>query len=157
MIKCPVPSPISVSPGSHLIRQLPKLFDILSQNVLLYVCVLVTQSCPTLCDPMDCSLPGSSVHQILQARILEWVAISSSRDLPNPGIEPRSSALQADSLPAEPPGKYFSMSYIFDPICILYGRKQTSLNPLPQDGSQHFVSEVSPPWLKSDMQEGSRF
>ena len=37
--------------------------------------VLVTQSCPTLCDPMDCSLPGSSVHGILWARILEWVAI----------------------------------------------------------------------------------
>ena len=39
----------------------------------------LTQSCPTLCDPMDCSLPGSSVHRILQARILEWVAISFSR------------------------------------------------------------------------------
>ena len=39
----------------------------------------VTQSCPTLCDPMDCSPPGSSVHGISQARILEWVAISSSR------------------------------------------------------------------------------
>ena len=38
----------------------------------------VTQSCPTLCDPMDCSPPGSSVHEIFQARILEWVAISSS-------------------------------------------------------------------------------
>ena len=37
---------------------------------------LVTQSCSILCDPMDCSLPGSSVHGILQARILEWVAIS---------------------------------------------------------------------------------
>ena len=36
----------------------------------------VTQSCPTLCDPMDCSPPGSSVNGILQARILEWVAIS---------------------------------------------------------------------------------
>ena len=46
---------------------------------------------------MDCSPPGSSVHGILQARILEWVAISSSR-----GIKPRSPALQADSLPAEP-------------------------------------------------------
>ena len=41
--------------------------------------VLVTQSCLTLCDPMDCSLPGSSVHGILQARILEWVAIPFSR------------------------------------------------------------------------------
>ena len=40
---------------------------------------LVTQLCPTLCDPMDCSPPGSSVHGILQARILEWVAISFSR------------------------------------------------------------------------------
>ena len=39
----------------------------------------VSQSCPTLCDPMDCSLPGSSVHGIFQARALEWVAISFSR------------------------------------------------------------------------------
>ena len=39
----------------------------------------VIQSCPTLCDPVDCSLPGSSVHGILQARTLEWVAISFSR------------------------------------------------------------------------------
>ena len=44
--------------------------------VCVCVCVLVAQSCPTLCDPMDCSLPGSFVHGILQARILEWVAIS---------------------------------------------------------------------------------
>ena len=36
---------------------------------------LVAQSCPTLCNPMDCSLPGSSVHGIFQARILEWVAM----------------------------------------------------------------------------------
>ena len=41
-------------------------------------CSEVTQSCPTLCDPMDCSLPGSSVHGIFQARILEWVAIAFS-------------------------------------------------------------------------------
>ena len=39
----------------------------------------VAQSCPTLCDPMDCSLPGSSVHRIFQARVLEWVASSFSR------------------------------------------------------------------------------
>ena len=54
---------------------------------------------------MDCGLPGSSVCGILQARVLEWVAISFSRDLPNPGMEPRSPALQADSLPSEPLGK----------------------------------------------------
>ena len=67
--------------------------------------MLVAQSCLTLCVPMDYSLPGSSVHGILQARILEWVAIPSLGDLPNPGTEPRSPALQADSLPSEPPGK----------------------------------------------------
>ena len=39
----------------------------------------VTQSCPTLCDPMDCSLPGSSVHGIFQVIVLEWIAISFSR------------------------------------------------------------------------------
>ena len=47
--------------------------------------MLVTQSCLTLCDPMDCSLPGSSVHEILQARILEWVAIPFSKDGHNKG------------------------------------------------------------------------
>ena len=138
----------------------------------------VSQSCPTHCDPMDCSLPDSSVRGIFQARVLEWVPISFSRgssrpkdrirasciscigrqilyhsttmkylkvksfsrvrlfatpwtvayqapqsvefsrqeywsgfpfpspgDLPNPGIEPRSPALQADALLSEPPGK----------------------------------------------------
>ena len=44
-----------------------------------FVKVIVAQSCPTLCDPMDCSPPGSSVHGVLQARILEWVAIPFSR------------------------------------------------------------------------------
>ena len=53
------------------------------------VLCLVTQSYLTLCDPMDCSLPGSSIHGISQARILEWVAISSSRgssQKSNPGL-----------------------------------------------------------------------
>ena len=54
----------------------------------------VAQSCPTLCNPVDCSLPGSSIHGILQARVLEWVAISFSRDLLYPGIEPGSPTLQ---------------------------------------------------------------
>ena len=115
--------------------------------------MLVTQWCLTLCDLMDCSPPGSSVHGISQAEILEWVAISFSNawkwkvrvkllsrvqllatpwtaayqaplslgfsrreywsglpfpspgDLPDPEIELRTPALQADSLPSEPPGK----------------------------------------------------
>ena len=49
-----------------------------NRNAFYWVCS-VTQSCLTLCNPMDCSLPGSSVHGIFQARILEWVAISFSR------------------------------------------------------------------------------
>ena len=63
------------------------------------------QSCPTLDDPMDCNPPGSSVHRILQARILEWVATPSPGDLPNSGIEHASSSSQVDSLPTEFPGK----------------------------------------------------
>ena len=62
------------------------------------------------CEPMDCSLPGSSVHGILQARILKGVAISFSRDFPYPAIDPGSPALQVDSLPNELSGK---------PICQL--------------------------------------
>ena len=60
---------------------------------------------PALCDPVDCNPSGSSVHGILQARIMEWVAISSPGDLPDPGIELRSPALQADSLMTELLGK----------------------------------------------------
>ena len=67
------------------------------------------QFCPTLCNPMDCSPPGSSVHEILQARILEWVAIPFCRG----SSQPRDQTLvflglllwQASSLPLAPPGK----------------------------------------------------
>ena len=65
----------------------------------------VAQLCPTLCDPMDYSLPGSSVHGILQQRILKWVVIPFSKGSSHPGIEPGSPAEQSDSLPSEPPGK----------------------------------------------------
>ena len=58
--------------------------------------VLVAQSCPSLCDLMDCSPPGSSVHGILQARILEWLPFPFPGDLPDPGVESGSPALQAD-------------------------------------------------------------
>ena len=61
-----------------------------------------------LCDPMDCSPPGSSLHGVLQARILEWVAISSPGDLPDPGIKPTSPvtpALANGFFTTELPGK----------------------------------------------------
>ena len=65
-----------------------------------------TQSCPTLCDPMDCNPPGSSVCWILQARILEWIAFPTPGDLTDPGIEPAMSpALAGGFFTTEPPGK----------------------------------------------------
>ena len=63
--------------------------------------VLVAESCMTLCNPMDHSQPSSSVHAVLQARKLGGLPFHSPEDLPEPGIEPRSPALQADSLPFE--------------------------------------------------------
>ena len=100
----------------------------------------VTQSCPTLSDPMDYSLPGSSVHGIFQARVLEWVAIAfshqdsmsmlfpgqeywsglpfpSARNIPDPGKEPTSPAWEAfpawlvDSLPLSHLGKPLSVGW----------------------------------------------
>ena len=64
----------------------------------------VAQSCLTLCDPLDCSLPGFSIHGILQARILEWVTISFSRGSSRPGDRTWVSH-EADALTSEPPGK----------------------------------------------------
>ena len=61
------------------------------EGLCMCMCGKSLQLCTTLCDPMDHSLPGSSVHRILQARILEWVATpgrSSFRDLLDPGIKP---------------------------------------------------------------------
>ena len=69
-------------------------------SLLAYSQVLVSQLCLTLCDPMDCSQPGSSVHGISQGRILEWVAISFSRE----SSQPRSPALQVGPPPLMPPG-----------------------------------------------------
>ena len=78
----------------------------------------VAQSCPTLCDPMDCSPPGSSIHGILQARILEWVAISfsyafgviSKNLLHNSRLRRFTSAFSSKSL--------WSHIFVFDPLWI---------------------------------------
>ena len=85
-------------------EQLPLASLKFAQCLALCVCVLVPQLRPTLCDSMDHSPRGSSVCGILQARMLEWGAIPSLGDLPDPGTEPRS-ALQADSSQSEPPEK----------------------------------------------------
>ena len=59
-----------------------------AQSLSTHACEPSLQSSPILCDPVVCSPPGSSVHGILQARILEWVAMPPPGDLPNPGIKP---------------------------------------------------------------------
>ena len=91
--------------GCHFLLQ--GIFTTEAQGkLLLSLCVLVAQSCPTLCNPMDWGPPGSSVHGIFQARKLEWVAILFFQGIfPTQGIELGSPTLQADSLPSEPPGK----------------------------------------------------
>ena len=70
----------------------------------------VAQSCPTLCDPMDCSLPGSSIHGIFQARVLEWDAVAfsgvQSWNLANPSF-------QDEILPFEMSIVYFVVSLIY--------------------------------------------
>ena len=81
----------------------------------------VTQLCMTLYDPIVCSPPGSSGHGIFQARIQEWVAISSSRGLPNPRIVPRSLeslALTGGFFTTVPPGKPY--------VCGLLGKVKAS-------------------------------
>ena len=99
---------------------------------------LVAQSCPTLCDPMDCSQPGSSVPGILQARILEWVAMLSSRGSSQHRDRTQVSQLQADSLLSEPsaysggrllPGCILSASH-----CLLRWERAEIGSKLSQDG-----------------------
>ena len=64
---------------------------------------LIVQSCRTLCDFMDCSSPGSSVHEFSRQEYWSRLPFPSPGDLPNPGIKPKSPTLQADSLLSEPP------------------------------------------------------
>ena len=78
---------------------------LLCMQKIVCVCVLVAQSCPTLCDPMGCSPPASLSIEFSRPQYWGGQAFPSPEDLPNPGIEPRSLALPADSLPAEPQGK----------------------------------------------------
>ena len=79
--------------------------------VIVEIRAKLLQLYPTLCNPMDCSPSASSVHGILQARILEWVAISSSGDLPDPGIEPAS--LTSPTLA----GGFFTTSTTWEAYC----------------------------------------
>ena len=115
----------------------------------------VAQSYLTLCNHMDCSPPDSSLQGILQARVLEWVVISSPGDLPNPGIEPVSPAFQADTLTSEPPGRgrvkaeerekrqmksTESKTDVSPHICFVSMRKRGSVNAGGDDGLRFLLS-----------------
>ena len=89
---------------------------------------------------MDCSLPGSSVHGILQARILEGLPFPTPGDLPNPGVELGSPELQASSLPSEP--LVVEQSGLGSPVCV-------HLHPLPDgflSASLLFFPFSNQPW-----------
>ena len=81
----------------YIVIQFNKLANYLKTSLCVFSLVLVAQLCPTLCNPMDCNPPGSSAHGVVQARILEGVAI------PLPRIKLESPTFQANSLPSEPP------------------------------------------------------
>ena len=112
-------------------------------------------SCPTLCNPMDCSPPGSSVHGILQARILEWVAVPPPRNCPNPGIQPTSPASQAVSLPLSHRGscakdQFSSVAQSRPTLCDPMNRSTPGLpvhHQLPKFTQTHVhrVSDAIPP------------
>ena len=93
-----------VEVGDQVELHRPTVVTLRAVTVIVCVCVCVcvhsvAKSCLSLWDPMDCSLPGSSVHGISQVRILKWVAISFSRDHPRSGIKSSLLHWQADSLP----------------------------------------------------------
>ena len=95
-----------------------------------FTMILKCMSCMLLClvsqhvwlfwDPMDCGPPGSSVHGILQARRVEWVAFPLPGNLPDPGIEPTSPVLQVDSLPLS----HWGRPWIFYKVLIQFKRKK---------------------------------
>ena len=109
--------------------------------------VLVVQSCPTLWDPKDCSSPGSSVHGILQEEYCSGLPFPSPGDLPDPGIEPGSPILQADSLPPVPPWLLVHvLSYRKFPLPgitkLIFGRINTHLPKFFKNSNSNFAHAV---------------
>ena len=89
-------------------------------NLLAYLCVCSLYSCPTLCSPRDCSMPGSSSHGVFQARILEWIAISSSRGSSWSRDWTPVSWVAGRFFTSEPPGKPYLLNNCILVICNYY-------------------------------------
>ena len=111
------------------------------------MCVLVAQSCLTLCDPMDCSPPGSSVHGILQTRIPEWVAIPFSRGTSRPRNGIKVSRI-AD--------EFFTLRHQGSPLCIERSLNRWTTKEAPTYFSYFLLSCLSSQ-LEFYSQEGRGF
>ena len=126
------------------------LYHLLPTSRELGPCVLclVAQSCPTLCNPMNCSPPGFSVHRNSPGKNtwVGWHALLQG-NLPSPGIKPRSPALQADSLPAEPQIQYTDSNILSEPPGKPSNIHSSSLSPTRRISTDALWSQ-SPP-LKS--------
>ena len=108
-----------------------------SRTDVFYVLFFSHKSCLTLCDPMDYSQPDSSVHGISQARILEWAAISFSRDFPNLGIEPMFPALAGGLFTTKPPHK---------PILPIRGSQNNGHTHINIYGTESILEDWCPPF-----------
>ena len=120
----------------------------------------VTKSCPTLCNPVDCSPPGSSVHGILQARILEWVDIPFSRGSSQPRDKTRISCIADRFFTTEPPGKPMLMrpvvKFTFEPIGFNLSHRLTAHSIFPSSkGTQ--MSECKWPQSHPAAMLGKRY
>ena len=102
--------------GNHRLTALPyrKFLQIQDNPIEKWQGHAPAQSCPILCDPLDYSLPGSPSMGFFSQEYWSGLLCCLLGDLPNPGIELRSSALQAGSLPAELPGKPLSLGGSYD-------------------------------------------
>ena len=106
----------------------------------------VSQLCPTLCNLVGYSPPGSSIHRLFQARILHGLPFPSPGHLPDPGIKPRSPLLQVDPLPSEPQGSYINYSghkkkyYIIHQLLhISYSRHKNSCQDVPNPRTSNIL------------------
>ena len=128
--------PGSFSFQSKLLSLTSKVFHDLPTNCLC-LSAQSLQSCPTVCNPMDDSTPSSSVHGILQARILEWMACPPAGDLPEPGIKPASPVF---------PELQVDISFTTEP----QRKPQTAFNPRQTHHTCHSCSTPTPDGLAND-------
>ena len=121
---------------------------------LVWYWILVAQSFPILCNPTDCSLPGSSVHGIQE----HWskLPLPSPGGLLHPGIEPGSTSLQANSLPSEPPGKQ-QVALVVENVCANGGdvRSMGSIYGSRRSPGGGHSNPLLYSWLENPMDRGA--